>query len=161
MRVEEVVVSAAFRLAEVIVGKCLDHLPLHRQAARIARAGVAVAESTLAMLIELFEREYLISVLAECGGRSAASRTVGKDVQGREADFAHDSTCFFEVVVCLAGEARDDICCDRDIGDHSPRGRDQLAERPRRGLARHPPQCRFASGLQGQMKVRQEAFILP
>lgn len=34
-------------LAEVIVGKCLDHLPLHRQAARIARAGVTVAESTL------------------------------------------------------------------------------------------------------------------
>ena len=34
-------------LAEVIVGKCLDHLPLHRQVARIARAGVTVAESTL------------------------------------------------------------------------------------------------------------------
>jgi transposase len=34
-------------LAEVIVGKFLDHLPLHRQAARIARAGVTVAESTL------------------------------------------------------------------------------------------------------------------
>jgi transposase len=34
-------------LAEVIVGKFLDHLPLHRQVARIARAGVAVAESTL------------------------------------------------------------------------------------------------------------------
>jgi transposase len=34
-------------LAEVIVGKCLDHLPLHRQAARIARVGVTVAESTL------------------------------------------------------------------------------------------------------------------
>jgi transposase len=34
-------------LAEVIVGKCLDHLPLHRQAARIGRAGVTVAESTL------------------------------------------------------------------------------------------------------------------
>jgi transposase len=34
-------------LAEVLVGKFLDHLPLHRQAARIARAGVPVAESTL------------------------------------------------------------------------------------------------------------------
>jgi transposase len=34
-------------LAEVIVGKCLDHLPLYRQVARIARAGVTVAESTL------------------------------------------------------------------------------------------------------------------
>ena len=34
-------------LAEVIVGKGLDHLPLHRQVARIARAGVTVAESTL------------------------------------------------------------------------------------------------------------------
>ncbi len=34
-------------LAEVIVGKCLDHLPLHRQVARIARAGVTVAASTL------------------------------------------------------------------------------------------------------------------
>jgi transposase len=34
-------------LAEVVVGKCLDHLPLHRQVARIARAGVTVAESTL------------------------------------------------------------------------------------------------------------------
>lgn len=34
-------------LAEVIVGKFLDHLPLHRQVARIARAGVTVAESTL------------------------------------------------------------------------------------------------------------------
>ena len=34
-------------LAEVLVGKFLDHLPLHRQAARIARAGVTVAESTL------------------------------------------------------------------------------------------------------------------
>ena len=29
-------------LAEVIVGKCLDHLPLHRQVARIARAGACV-----------------------------------------------------------------------------------------------------------------------
>ena len=31
-------------LAEVIVGKCLDHIPLHRQVGRIARAGVTVAE---------------------------------------------------------------------------------------------------------------------
>lgn len=34
-------------LAEVLVGKYLDHLPLHRQAARIGRAGVRVAASTL------------------------------------------------------------------------------------------------------------------
>ncbi len=34
-------------LAEVLVGKFLDHLPLHRQVARLARAGVTVAESTL------------------------------------------------------------------------------------------------------------------
>lgn len=34
-------------LAEVLVGKFLDHLPLFRQAARIGRAGVAIAPSTL------------------------------------------------------------------------------------------------------------------
>ncbi|QJW92513.1 IS66 family transposase [Frigoriglobus tundricola] len=34
-------------LAEVLVGKFLDHLPLHRQVARIGRAGVTVSESTL------------------------------------------------------------------------------------------------------------------
>ena len=34
-------------LAEVLVGKFLDHLPLHRQADRIGRAGVRVAGSTL------------------------------------------------------------------------------------------------------------------
>lgn len=34
-------------LAEVLVGKFLDHLPLSRQADRIGRAGVAVAASTL------------------------------------------------------------------------------------------------------------------
>jgi hypothetical protein len=34
-------------LAEILVSKFLDHLPLHRQVARIGRAGVAVAPSTL------------------------------------------------------------------------------------------------------------------
>ena len=64
-------------------------------------------------------------------------------------------------IVRLAGEACNDIGCDGDIRHHCARGRDQLAERLRRGLARHPPQRGFASALQRQVQVRHEARVIP
>jgi len=49
-----------------------------------------------------------------------------------------------EVAPRLAGEARDDIGCDRNIRHRVACGGDQLAKGLRRGLARHPPQRGFA-----------------
>ena len=75
-------------LAQVLVAKYLDHLPLYRQEAIFERAGLAIARSTLAQWV------------GECGVQLQAA---GRRARGRDAE-EH----------CAA--RRRDACCDAQAG---------------------------------------------
>src|SRR5512146_361977 len=82
-------------------------------------------------------------------------------MSARKADLLDVFERLRELGVALAGEACDDVGCDRHSRHRLARGRNQPAIRIGCRVARHALECGRAAALQGQMKMLAQPRLLP